>query len=427
MNLLEALVTGQDLSVEGIESATMTGPDGGVVGRFRDFLLHSHFQPILSLAHRRIVGYEGLVRPRGADGRHLAPAALFDAAATTDEIVFLDRLARNLHVRNFLAAGREKPWLFLNVNASVAIHNKDYAPYFNAMLTRHGLAPQRVVIELVENEVPDEGLLADAMRYYQDIGCLVAIDDFGAGHSNFERIWRVKPEIVKLDRALLVQACESRRVRRVLPSLVALLHEGGCLTLMEGIETEAEVMVAMDAGVDFVQGYFFGRPAPGLADGDAFAATLGRLCQDNMAINQHHGERSRQALAPYVEAFQDFAGLSADGPPAWAALARMLALPGVLRCSVLDRNGCQLGENITVPGRGSEGDPRFYPVADAAGAVWARRPYFRRAVAEPGKVQVSRPYLSVADAHMCVTLSVMVRNAEGEEIVVCADIRWEDG
>lgn len=403
----------------------MKGTDG-VLGMFRDLALHSHFQPIISLAHRRIIGYEGLVRARGSDGQPVAPNILFDATGSDDDIVFLDRLARNIHVRNFLAAGQEEPWLFLNVNARVAMSGKHYAPFFGTMLERHGMPPHRIVVELVENEVPDEGLLAEAMRYYQDLGCLVAIDDFGAGYSNFERIWRVQPQIVKLDRTLLAQARTSRRVRRVLPSLVALLHETGCLTLIEGIEKEEEALVAMDAGVDFVQGFFFGRPAPALEDKNTFLPLLGQLCRHNMETSRQNHEHNRLALGLYIGTFSDFAGLRGGGSNAWESLSRMLALPDVLRCYVLDADGRQIGENIVASGNESGGDKRFLPISKPEGAVWSRRPYFQRAVAEPGKVQVSRPYLSITDARMCITLSVMTVNASKRDIVVCADILWED-
>lgn len=425
MTLLKAVVAKQDLSADGIESATKKGTDG-VLGMFRDMALRSHFQPIISLAHRRIIGYEGLVRACGSDGRPVAPNILFDAAGSDDDIVFLDRLARNIHVRNFLAAGQEEPWLFLNVNARVAMSGKHYAPFFGTMLERHGMPTHRVVIELVENAVPDEALLADAMRYYQDLGCLVAIDDFGAGYSNFERIWRVQPQIVKLDRTMLVQARESRRVRRVLPSLVALLHETGCLTLIEGIENEEEVMIAMDAGVDFVQGFFFSRPEAALRDQNSFVPLLGGLCGRYSQTCHENRERNRSGLSVYIEAFRDFAGLSEDAQNAWEALSRMLALSDVLRCYVLDANGYQMGENIVAPGNESKGDLRFQPISNPAGAVWARRPYFQRAVAEPGQVQVSRPYLSITDARMCITLSVKLKNALAQDVVVCADILWDD-
>lgn len=411
----------QDPSLEGIERATIAGPDG-VIGQFRNLALHSHFQPIISLVHHRVVGYEGLVRPRDPAGHAVAPDVLFDAIVSDEEVVFLDRLARNIHVRN---GGLDQPWLFLNVNARVAMCGNEYGPYFEAMLTRHGLAPHRVVIELIENEIRDEAKLAEAMRYYSDLGCLVAIDDFGAGQSNFDRIWRVQPQIVKIDRKSLVQARYSAKVRRVLPSLVALLHEAGCMTLIEGIEDEEDVMIALDSGVDFVQGFFFGRPSPLSYEGPECVSQFGSLCGRHAEASQAKRALNHSQLIPYIEAFRQCGELAAHDMDARDASLRMLAMPNVLRCFLLDGNGRQLGDNIAPPIHALNADKRFLPVSNASGVVWSRRPYFQRAVAAPGQVQISRPYLSVADARMCVTLSIMIRNTSAQDCIYCADILHE--
>lgn len=422
---LSAALPAWDFSVNGIDASTFSGTDG-VIGQFRNLALHSHFQPIVSLAHRRTVGYEGLLRPRDTDGQLLAPDRLFDTVESDDDIVFLDRLARNIHVRNFIAAGTDEPWLFLNVNARVAMRGRDYGPYFAAMLARHGLPPHRTVIELVENDIHDESLLAEAMRYYTELGCLVAIDDFGAGHSNFERIWRVQPQVVKIDRTTLIQARNDRKVRRVLPSLVALLHEAGCMTLIEGIEDEEDVMIALDTGIDLAQGFFFGRPHPQVDQHHQFVPTVGELYERQREASLANRSHCRALQEPYIMTFRECAELAGFGLSAGNASSRMLVLPNVLRCYLLDGNGHQLGDNIVPPGRAQSVDRRFLPVSNTRDAVWSRRPYFQRAIAEPGQVQVSRPYLSITDARMCVTLSIMLKNKPQQDCVYCADILWEE-
>ena len=67
----------------------------------------------------------------------------------------------------------------------------------------------------METSAYDEENLARCVQYFRDLGCLVAIDDFGAGESNFERIWRLKPDIVKLDRSMVVEATRTPRVRSI--------------------------------------------------------------------------------------------------------------------------------------------------------------------------------------------------------------------
>lgn len=421
MSILATHPAAQKLGLDDIEEAT-SDESTGVTGQFRDLALHSHFQPIISLVHRRVVGHEGLVRPRTATNQPIPPDVLFERVESIEEVVFLDRLARNIHVRNFVRQSEEQTWLFLNVNARVAMSGAIHAPYFAAMLARYDLPPHRVVIELIENEIADEGQLAEAMRYYAELGCLVAVDDFGAGQSNFDRIWRIQPQIVKIDRASLVHARNNKRVRRVLPSLVSLLHEAGCMTLIEGIENEDDVMISLDSGVDFVQGYYFGRPQSQLVEKSTCAVPFGYLCNQHAQRQQASRQSGLSELSPYIEACRHCGEMAAEKWDAAEASLRMLTMPNVLRCFLLDKNGRQLGSDIALPSHAIQSDKRFLPVANGKEAVWSRRPYFQRALASPGQVQVSRPYLSITDAKMCVTLSVLIRNAAGQEGVYCVDI-----
>jgi hypothetical protein len=66
-------------------------------------------------------------------------------------------------------------------------------------------------------------------------------------------------------------------------------------------------------------------------------------------------------------------------------------------------------------------DERFAHLGNAAGANWSRRPYFRRAIEHPGRVQISRPCLALATAKSCVTLSIQLRSPDGQLLVLCGD------
>src|SRR5882672_6440057 len=158
----------------------------GERGELDEFGLSSHFQPIYSLAHRRPVGYEGLIRAvHSASGRRLDPLELFSKARHGEERIRLDRQCRALHVRNFQRLGNTHSWLFLNVDPQVASESLRYGPFFLKMLQSNGFPTHRVAVE-----------------HYRKLGCLIVIDDFGAGYSNFDRIWRLRPDIVKIDREM---------------------------------------------------------------------------------------------------------------------------------------------------------------------------------------------------------------------------------
>lgn len=413
----------QSCDIDHIDAAIEVAPDGRAVGRFKHLTLTSAFQPILSLAHRRSVGYEALLRAFGPDGKAVPPLDVFRMTEDDVEATFLDRLCRAVHLHNFLTLPEEDSWIFMNLSPKVVVDGRQYGSFFSKLLTQHGFPAHRIVVEIVEEAIHDEGLLAEAVNYYKDLGCLVAIDDFGAGHSNFERIWRIAPHIVKLDRSVSVQAAANQRVRRVLPNLVNLIHEAGSLALMEGIEIEEEALIAMDADIDFVQGYYFARPAGDGIGADACTTLFGGLCDKFKYFITDEAKDYRQRLTPYLSGFRQTVGLLESGREVMDACAKFLRQPRTQCCYLLDAEGQQIGDNLDSLFSTTNFDLRFTPLSNAKGANWGRRQYFRQAMNQPGQVQVSNPYLSIATSKMCVTLSVSVTSGK-EMRVLCCDLDW---
>lgn len=389
--------------------------------RYKHLRALSRYQPILSLAHRRPVGFEALVSVSDAREEPGTPAQLFKLAADLAELVELDRACRELHLANFVAQEPADRWLFLNVDPRVAAEGRRYGAFFAQALARHRLAPARVVIEFTESRMAEEAQLGDAVRYYRDLGCLVAIDDFGAGESNFSRIWRLKPDIVKLDRDTIAAAAADEATRRMVTGLVGLLHESGALVCIEGIETDREAHIAIEASADLLQGYLFARPAPALAQGADFLPLFERLGADFAREAGAESERSRRALEAYRSQFDAMALALEGGQPFSQAAHGFLVLPAAERCFLLDERGRQIGRNLVSRANRAAFDPRFAPLHDVDGANWSARHYFRRATLEPGRIQRTRPYLSLNGPRMCMTFSVTVR-LDGRRHLLCADV-----
>ncbi len=276
-----------------------TSPSGHqTIGEFKGWRLSSAFQPIVSLAHEVIVGCEGLLRATDSEGNPVSPLAVFGKTEDISESVLLDRLCRNIHLRNYQTLGLDSGWLFVNINPRVVIDGKNYGPYFLDLLKRYQFPAHRIVVEMLEGAIRDEALLAEAVRYYKELGCLVAIDDFGAGHSNFERIWRQEPHIVKLDRSMIVRAANSPKVRRLLGNIISLLHEAECLVVAEGVETEEEALISIDSGADFAQGYYFARPSSELASQADLSEIFFRLKDKFQLLSASEIEGQRRYLGP---------------------------------------------------------------------------------------------------------------------------------
>ena len=392
---------------------------GRLTGRFKEFTLHTALQPIYSLAHKRAVGYEALLRVQDQD-RWVSPAQLFDGCGTPFENISLDRLSRYLHLNNFTAFDDDINWLFLNVSPQTIANAHRYGPFFEDLIRKAGFPAHRIVIEVVEEPISDNNLLVETTQFYKNLGCLVAIDDFGAGHSNFDRIWTLKPDIVKLDRSFLVKADKQEAIRSLLPGIVSLLHQAGSLVLLEGIETRDQALIALESDVDFVQGFFFCRPFTDFSTSSVFDQ-FDPLIDHYKSYANIETDRFQKKAVRYASIFKGAAANLMSGRPFEKAVAALLSEPLVVRCYQIGTDGVQIGSTLVSMALEKNIDKRFLPLDDAKSADWFRRHYLKRAILHPGQLQVSRPYLSITGAHMCITLSMNFSGPDRDR-VLCVDL-----
>jgi EAL domain-containing protein (putative c-di-GMP-specific phosphodiesterase class I) len=398
--------------------------NGNRFAQYRDCRVISAFQPIYSIAHRRIVGLEALAR--GVD-RHdviVSPAHLF-TPREHDAIVALDRLCQRVHVDNFRALDPPSAWLFLNVDPCTLGQKESYMAFLRMLLSDSGLPANRFVIEVLESTIDDETALESHIHACKDMGFLIAIDDFGAGQSNFERIWRIKPDIVKLDRSMVQKAGIDPSVRSLIKGLTSMLHNCKCIVVAEGVETEGEAMAAMEGGVDLVQGFYFAHPFL-LSEAIKSRSGLWKVLYLRFdELTQTSALLQESYLAPYLQHFTQ----STTGPDTTRSLAaiavQMLALPETIRLYQLALDGSQCYGNIDSETIKISTRDRLRALADAQGASWKRRDYFLNAARNPGVVQVSQPYFSIADGTLCATLSVQTQIDEGD-CIVCCDVLWDE-
>jgi EAL domain-containing protein (putative c-di-GMP-specific phosphodiesterase class I) len=381
--------------------------------------LHSAFQPIISVVHSKIVGHEALIRGRDEKDAPLSPAELFPQLVATLSAAQVNETCTRLHLTSF-AERHTDGWLFLNVSPDAMPDRAGVIAQFGTWLAESGVKPHQVVVEIIETRSYDECLLAEAVAGFRDLGCLVAIDDFGAGESNFERVWRLRPDIVKLDRAMITEAASNPLVQRILPGIVSLVHEAGCLVVMEGIETERQALIALESDVDFVQGFYFLRPSSQVFGATAIVEQFKELSDRLRSTEAEKRAIDHGFFAGYTTGFSACVTALEVGTSFHDASSHLLSIPGVQRVYQLDHSGYQVGSNVEAIDF-EEVDARFTPCAEAAGANWHRRPYFRRAVENPGRLQISRPYLSIRDARPCVTMSHAFYLGDSM-LVLCADL-----
>jgi len=267
------------------------------------YTVFSVFQPVFSVSHRRAIGYHASLRAHDEHALQVPSHEVFTQAARRGDLLELGRLAESLHLGNFNAFDSHDEWLFLSLHPA-ALMDTSYGDALLAGLKALGLPPQRVVLEVSEQAGGETTRFAEIVDALRKSGFLIALDGFGAKHSNIDRVWNLRPDIVTLDRCILAQASEHSHIERVLPGLVSLLHESGQLVLMGGLSTERDALIALECNVDFVQGAFFAGPSVEPVKPQAAAGLMDAL---SAALRERVAARERtQAtrLAPYAKALE---------------------------------------------------------------------------------------------------------------------------
>ncbi|WP_234009287.1 EAL domain-containing protein [Deinococcus sp. NW-56] len=231
-----------------------------------------HMQPIVHLRGGEVYGYEALVRAPGQAGL-IGAGALLQAASAHGQARAFDAQARRGAIRQLYPQLAPQQVLFINFAPGV-VYNPDVCLQTTFQTCREvGADFSRLLFEVTESEAfPDLGLLRRILDRYRAEGAQVALDDLGAGHTSLTYLAELRPDVVKLDRALISGLhADDRRTPLVL-ALIEYAHDLGIRVVAEGIETGTELCVVRDLGADYAQGYFLGRPAPtpaGVAPGAA--------------------------------------------------------------------------------------------------------------------------------------------------------------
>jgi EAL domain-containing protein (putative c-di-GMP-specific phosphodiesterase class I) len=129
------------------------------------------------------------------------------------------------------------------------------------MLDRAGFAADRVILEVTEREViHDVPRVVSVLERCREAGIRVAADDVGAGNAGLRLLSQFRFDVVKIDLSLVQAGTGRETVRAVLGSLVDLARRWGALVVAEGVETRAQLAMAVDLAIDAGQGYLLGRP-----------------------------------------------------------------------------------------------------------------------------------------------------------------------
>jgi PAS domain S-box-containing protein len=232
------------------------------IGKIRDALdeerLVPFAQPIVSLADGRRDHHELLVRMLDDENRPIVPSYFLPVAEEFGLIVEIDELMMR-HAVKLASCGHR-----INVNLSAqSIAKPGMSDFIGAELKRIGADPSLLAVELTETAlIKSEHAARRFVERLAELGCGFALDDFGTGYGGFMYLKQLPIDYLKIDMEFVHDLIVNEGSQRVVRAVVDLAKGFGQQTIAEGIEDveTRDLLAAM--GVDFGQGYLFGRPAP---------------------------------------------------------------------------------------------------------------------------------------------------------------------
>lgn len=392
-----------------------------------DELVVTFYQPVVSIKRKQVIACEALSRGiNHYTGKLIGPAELIIEAEKYGLILDLDRLFRKKALENFAGFHSANPGVLLSINMdSSAIRMGSGSRHFFRAVESYGIDPSCVIIEILESEVEDVNVLVDFVSAYREHGFMIAMDDFGAGFSNWDRISKLKPDMIKLDMSLIKGIDSDFLKQEVARSLIKLSHNTGSLVVAEGVETGDEALKVLELNADMLQGYFLSAPFsrdcfndPALSLRIDKVSGEYRKSRDSRLRAQERELREYDLLADRIISCV-MAEETHNHGDVFGELSS--GMEGIECIYILDKCGIQVSETFVNPRIKSSRKSRiFHP--DSKFSDQSNKDYFLNLVSGQERF-ISEPYISGATGNMCVTISRKYTGLDGERRILCIDIK----
>ncbi len=224
---------------------------------FMDNRIKLHYQPILNLEQNKIQKYEILLRLEDDTGKILTPAYFLD----TLKKMYIYPEVTKLIIQKSFAFFKEKPYEFsINLNYTDII-DEDIKTFIVTILNNNPEIAKRCIFELIESEaIINLEEINEFIIMAHSYGVKIAIDDFGSGYSNYDLIFNLDIDYIKIDGSLIKNLILDHKSEIMVESLIALAREKGSKVIAEWVSNKALFDKVQDMGIDFAQGYYIGKP-----------------------------------------------------------------------------------------------------------------------------------------------------------------------
>jgi diguanylate cyclase (GGDEF)-like protein len=227
-----------------------------------------YYQPLVNAGTYQLIGAEALMRFTMPDGTKVSPVVFIPILEETGLIIPTGRWILNQALRTCKQWQKYIPDFRMNVNLSyVQVMKSHVVTDIMTAIQMYGLKNSCVGIELTESGYLDSGAHFESMwKKLKEEGVLLVLDDFGTGYSNLHCLTELDPNYIKIDRTFAMKALTHPYEYNLLVQIIEMAHHLKLDICVEGIETAEELERVRNMGVDYIQGYLFGKPC----DADAF-------------------------------------------------------------------------------------------------------------------------------------------------------------
>ena len=219
-----------------------------------------YFQPIYNVKTKKIEKYEALVRIITDDKTVITPFVFLDIAIKSK---LYPSITRNMIRKSFNFFRDTEHEFSINISINDVINSNTTDFIIKSLMDFE--KPQRVVFEILESEkVGNYEELKSFITKVKKFGCKIAIDDFGSGYSNFSHILELDVDYLKIDGSLVKNVTTDANARKITRTIIRFASSLDIQTIAEFVEDEASLNMLEEMGVDFVQGYYIGKPKESL-------------------------------------------------------------------------------------------------------------------------------------------------------------------
>ncbi|HHG75056.1 MAG TPA: EAL domain-containing protein [Persephonella sp.] len=217
-----------------------------------------YLQPIVDNNTGNIKRYEALLRIKDKNSNILSPFHFLEIAKKTK---YYPQLTFSIIKQVFNVLDQLDTKISINLSA-VDIEKEHIRNSILKLLEANEDKAKKLTFELLEEDVKDFSVVTEFIKRIKSFGIQIAIDDFGSGYSNFERLLDYQPDILKIDGSLVKNIEKDRFSRNLIEVIVNFAKRQNLQTIAEFVENENIYRILKEMGVDFSQGYYFGKPEP---------------------------------------------------------------------------------------------------------------------------------------------------------------------